>query len=141
MKKILFLLLFVSFAFCLNAQSSGKKIPKNLDYPQPDFDKPLVSVIDSMEIEGFFRDYIKMHNLSSDSGIVFIVHLHQPGSKEWIVYGAGMLKGKGDSDTISTNIKGLDKYRYLAIESNNGKNYKYLFYTSRNDLHINILDE
>jgi len=82
-----------------------------------------------------------LHNTSDDSNINFRIYIHHPKNHEWIVYGIGSLKGPGDTDTINSGIKDIDDYRYFAIESMDKKNYKYEFYTSRNDLHINIINE
>jgi hypothetical protein len=114
---------------------------RSLDYPQPEFDKPSVYVIDTFSVKGSFEDYIKLHNNSADSNMDFNVYIHHPGSHEWVLYGTGILKGFGDTDTIDSTIDDdIDKYRYFAIESLNGKEYKYSLSKSSNDLHIAILD-
>jgi len=113
---------------------------KALDYPQPEFNNASVFVIDTFKEKGSFEDYIKLHNNSTSSNIKFRVYFHKPGSNEWMLYGIGELKGSGDTDTIDTDIKNIDKYRYFAIEPMDGKKYKYQFYKGSNDLHINILD-
>jgi len=113
----------------------------SLNYPQPEFDKPFVYVIDTFKAKGSFEDYVKLHNVSNDSNIKFRVYIHQPKNNEWIVYGIGSLKGSGDTDTINSNIKSIDDYRYFAIESMDKINYRYEFYKSRNDLHINIIND
>jgi hypothetical protein len=114
----------------------------SLDYPQPEFDKPSAYVIDAFSVKGSFEDYVKLHNNSADSNMNFNVYVHHPGSHEWVLYGIGILKGFGDTDTIDSGIidDDIDKYRYFAIESLNGKNYKYSISKSRNDLHITISD-
>jgi len=113
---------------------------KSLDYPEPEFDKPSVYVIDAFKTDGSFEDYVKLHNNSSDSEIGFNVYIHKPDTLEWVLYGTGHLTGAGDTDTIDSKIRGIDNYRYFAIESLNGKKYKYSFYCASDDLHINILD-
>ena len=57
------------------------------------------------------------------------------------MYGVGVLKGPGDTDTIDSGMKNINNYRYFAIESRNGKKYKYQFHKSSDDLHITIIDE
>ena len=135
MKKTVFFVLIVSSIFN-SCASLG-----SLDYPQPAFDKPFVYVIDTFTESGSFKDFVKLYNTSSDSFINFHVYVHHPGDNEWLMYGAGRLKGPGDRDTINSGIKGIGRYRYFAIESTNGKNYQYQFHKSRNDLHINIMDK
>ncbi len=112
----------------------------DLDYSEPQFDKQYVYVIDSFKADGEFEDYVKLHNASTDSGISFNIYVHHPSTYEWLVYGTGILKGHGDTDTIDSGMSGIDNYRYFAIEALNNKNYKYQFYTNRNDLHITIMD-
>jgi hypothetical protein len=112
----------------------------SLDYPQPEFDKPFVFVIDTSKAVGSFEDYVKLQNASTDSNMNFFVYVHHPKNHEWLMYGVGKLKGPGDTDTINSGMKNMDLYRYFAIESTNGKEYKYQFYKSRNDLYITILD-
>jgi hypothetical protein len=112
----------------------------SLDYPKPAFDKPFIYVIDAFSAGGSYEDYVKLHNDSTDSNITFNVYMHHPEKNEWIVYGTGSLKDRGDTDTIDSDIDDIDNYRYFAIESTNDKNYQYTFYKSRNDLHINIMD-
>jgi hypothetical protein len=138
MKKLLALMpiavLLCGFSSCTSLGSS--------DYPEPGFDKPFSYVIDTFTEGGRqHKDYVKLHNLSRDTNMDFYVYMHSPDTNEWILYGAASLRGHGDTDTIDTDIKGINKYRYFAVESLNGKNYKYNFYKSNNDLHINILDE
>jgi hypothetical protein len=134
MKKALVYISIVVFAGFFNSCVS-------LNYSQPDFDKPFAYVIDTFKMNGSFEDYVKLHNSSSDSNIKFNVYVHHPGNQEWLIYGTGTLKGAGDTDTIDSGMGDIDNYRYFAIESTNGKNYKYQFYKSRNDLHISILDD
>jgi hypothetical protein len=136
MKKACFFVLVTSFVCSFNSCVSLE----SLDYPQPAFDNPLVYIIDTSKVDGNLKYYIKLHNTSNDSNINFRVYIHNPGNQEWIVYGIGNLKGPGDTDTIDSGIKDINKYRYFAIESMNGKNYKYQLYTSLNNLHINIID-
>jgi len=112
-----------------------------LDYPQPAFDNTSSYVIDTFKANGSFEDYVKLHNTSSDSNINFYVYIHHPKNQEWVIYGVGKLKGPGDTDTIDSDYKDIDHYRYFAIESMDGKKYKYEFYKSRNDLHINIMND
>ena len=136
MRKVWFFVLVISFVCILSSCTSLG----SLDYPQPTLDKSFVYIIDTSKASGSFEDYVKLHNTSSDSNINFRIYIHHPGNHEWIIYGIGRLKGPGDTDTIDSGIKGIDHYRYFAIESMEGKNYKYEFYISRNDLHINIID-
>jgi hypothetical protein len=112
----------------------------SLDYSEPEFDKPLVYVIDTFKVKGKFEDYVKLYNNSTDSNIRFNVYVHHPKTHEWMVYGTGILKGSGDRDTIDSGMKDIDNYRYFAIETLNNKNYKYQFYKGGNDLHITVLD-
>jgi hypothetical protein len=136
MKKRWGFILVISIVCILNSCSSLR----SLDYPQPEFDKPFVFVIDTSKTNGSFEDYVKLQNTSSDSNINFFVYVHDPENNEWLMYGVGKLKGLGDTDTIDSGMKNLNLYRYFAIESTNGKDYKYQFYKSRNDLYITILD-
>jgi hypothetical protein len=111
-----------------------------LDYPEPELDKNFVFIVDTFKLNGSFEDYVKLHNKSSDTGIRFNVYLHNPDNDEWFLYGVGILKGPGDTDTIDSDMDGIRNYRYFAVESLNDKDYKYQCYTSRNDLHIDILE-
>jgi hypothetical protein len=112
----------------------------NLDYPQPQFDKPFVYVIDAFETDGRYEDYIKLHNGSADSNIKFNVYVHDSNRQEWLFYGVGLLKDFNDTDTIDSDIDTIEDYRYFTIESLNRKNYNYHIYTRNNDLHITISD-
>ena len=136
MKKICFPVLVVFFICVFNACSSLG----SLKYTEPSFEKPFAYVIDSFKAKAHIKDYVKLHNFSTDSDISFFVYVHHPGSHEWILYGIGTLKGLGDTDTINSNMGKIKNYRYFAIESKNEKTYQYQFYAHRNDLHINILD-
>jgi hypothetical protein len=49
-----------------------------MDYPEPEFEKPFVYIIDASKIDGSFEDYVKLHNKSSDTDIRFNVWLHNP---------------------------------------------------------------
>ena len=111
-----------------------------IEYPQPEFNKPFVTVIDASKTDGQFEDNVKLHNKSTDSNIRFNIYAHDPKTNEWILYGSVSLKGAGDTDTVNSKIKDISKYRYFAVESLNGKDYKYQFYESRDDLHITVLD-
>jgi predicted DNA-binding protein len=87
------------------------------------------------------EDYVKLYNNSSDSNIKFTVYVHHPDRNKWLVYGVGILKGYGDTDTIDAVIDDIEDYRYFAIESLNDKDYEYQIYKRRNDLYITILDK
>jgi hypothetical protein len=137
MKKYCLSALLILFVCIFNSCASVG----SLNYPQPAFDKPFVYVIDASSTGGSYEDYVKLHNRSTDSNIIFNVYVHHPKSNEWVAYGTGVLKGPGDTDTIDSNIDDIDDYRYFAIESTNGKNYKYIIYKSRDDLHISIMDD
>ncbi|MDR2185436.1 MAG: hypothetical protein LBO80_07210 [Treponema sp.] len=130
--------LYIFLAIFASCASSGPS--KSLGYPQPAFDKPFVYVIDTFKITGSFEDYVKLHNNSNESNIKFNVYVHHPGNHEWLIYGTGILKGSGDTDTIDSGIDDLDDYRYFAIESLNDKDFRYQLYKNHNDLHISILD-
>jgi len=136
MKKTLFSVLVVFFICVFNAcMSLG-----SLKYAEPSFEKSSAYVIDSFKVKERIKDYVKLHNFSADSDISFFIYVHHPGSHEWILYGIGMLKGLGDTDTIDSGMGKIKKYRYFAIEPKEGKTYQYQFYARQNDLHINILD-
>jgi len=113
-----------------------------LVYPEPEFDKPFAYVIDAFKADGDYEDNVVMHNNTTDRNITFRIYAHDPITKEWIVLGIGSLKGAGDSESIDADVTGndIDYYRYFAIESVDGKNYKYEFYKRRDDLNIRILD-
>jgi hypothetical protein len=135
MKKICVYIFLAIFASCASSGSS-----KSVDYSQPAFDKPFVYVIDTFKMKGSFDDYVKLYNNSTESNIKFNVYVHHPENHEWLIYGTGTLKDSGDTDTIDSGIGNIDDYRYFAIESLNGKDFKYQFYKNNNDLHISILD-
>jgi hypothetical protein len=111
-----------------------------IEYPQPEFNKPFVTVIDASKTDGQFEDNVKLYNKSADSNIRFNIYAHDPKTNEWILYGAGSLKGAGDTETVNSKIRDISKYRYFAVESLNGKDYTYQFYESRDDLHIIVFD-
>ena len=136
MKKVYFSVLLVFFVCVLNTCASLG----SLNYAEPSFGKPSAYVIDSFKAKERVKDYVKLHNFSTDSGISFFIYVHHPGSHEWILYGIGTLKGLGDTDTIGSNMGKIKNYRYFAIEPRDGKTYQYQFYANKNDLHINILD-
>jgi hypothetical protein len=135
MKKAVYILLamvlFSVFGSCASTT----------DYPQPAFNKPAGYVIDADAVKGKMEDYVKLHNRSGDSNISFNVYVHDPASKQWIIFGRGDLKGNGDTDTIDSDIDGIDDYRYFAVESLNEKDYTYRVTKSHNDLNISIFDK
>lgn len=136
MKKGTFISVVVFLIFVLNACTSLG----SLKYPEPSFDKPSVYVIDSTKTNTRIKDYVKLHNFTSESDISFLVYVHHPGTREWLFYGIGTLKDLGDTDTIDSSVGNLKNFRYYAIESKDGNTYQYHFYERNNDLHINILD-
>jgi len=141
MKKAYFSVLVVFVICVFNACSSLG----SLKYAEPSFEKPSaenssIYIIDTYKAKERVKDYVKLHNFSSDSNIEFMIYVHHPGINEWIPYGVGKLKDPGDTDTIDTNIWNIKNYRYFAIEAKNGKPYQYTFYAQQNDLHINVLD-
>ena len=136
MKKAWFYILVILLVCTINSCASLG----SLDYPQPVFDKPFVYIIDAYPANGSLKHFIKLYNASTDSDISFFVYVNHPANQEWLMYGAGKLKGTSDRDTINSGINKIGHYRYFAIESTNGKNYKYQFYKSNNDLHIIIMD-
>jgi len=136
MKKTYFFALVIFFA-CIFISCKSLKA---LKYPEPSFDRPSAYVIDAFESKGSFEDYIKLHNFSSDSDISFNIYVHRPDDNKWLLYGVGLLKDPGDTDTIDSDLGNIDNYRYFAIESKGEKTYKYQFYKRKNDLHIDILD-
>jgi hypothetical protein len=114
---------------------------KSLDYAQPVFDKPNSYVSDSYSVRGGLEDNIRIYNRTTKTGISFTVYLHDPKDNIWKVYGTGNLKGPGDADFVSSKLSGdLDDYRYFAIQALDGKDYRYDFDKSRDDLHIYIYD-
>ena len=134
MKNVLVVISLVTLMCGFNScKSMG-----SMNYPEPVFGNPSAKVIDTFKEKGVIKDYVKVHNGSRDSDMNFNVYMHQPSTNDWILYGTASLKGTGDTDTIT--FEGIDMYRYFAIESLNGKNYKYQIYKSSNDLHINVLD-
>jgi len=136
MKKTFFSVLVVFFICVFNACASLG----SLNYAEPSFERPSAYVIDSFKVKERIKDYVKLHNYSTDSDISFFIYVHHPGSHEWILYGIGTLKGLDDTDTIDSGMGNIKKYRYFAIEPKEGKTYQYQFYARQNDLHINILD-
>jgi beta-xylosidase len=133
MKKALFMTVVTSVLVFISCATA-------LNYPEPEFDKPFVYVIDTFKLDGSFEDYVKLHNNSSDSDIKFNIYVHDPDDQEWLIYGTGVLEGADDTDTIDSDIDDVDDYRYFAIQSLDDKNYQYRPYKSRNDLHITISD-
>ena len=139
MKNVLFVISILALICGLNSCGS---MDDALNYPEPAFDKPNAYVIDSTLASGRMQDYIRLNNKSSDSNIDFNVYMHQPRTQQWVLYGTSNLKGKNDSDQVDTDFnKGaIEDLRYFAIESLNGKQYKYEFSKLFKDLVINILD-
>ena len=137
MKNVLVVISILALMCGFNSCNSLKKA---FNYPEPTFDNPLAYVIDTVQEKGSMEDYVKVHNKSSDSDMDFNVYMHRPGTQQWVLYGTAFLKGPGDTDTIDTDMKGIENYRYFAIEPLNGKKYKYQFYKKSNDLHIDILN-
>ena len=106
---------------------------------RPEIDKPFSYVIDILDVPGGrIEDNVVLYNGSSDSNIRFNVYVYN--FNDWTLYGAGFLKGARDTDTIKSGISDITKYRYFAIESLNGKDYKYQVKENRDDLHITVLD-
>jgi hypothetical protein len=133
MKKIIILML-VLVVFLM----SCKSIDYN-DYDQPDASIPNSYVIDSRSMGGNLNDRIRLYNRSTNSFISFVVYCHDPQTHEWIKFGSGMLKGPNDTHFISSSLNGkLKRYRYYAIEAEDGNEYKYSFFKNSNDLHILI---
>ena len=141
MKKTYFSVLAVFFICAFSACSSlGSLKYSEPPFEKPSFEKSSVYVIDSNKAKARIKDYVKLHNFSTDSDIEFSVYVHHPGTHEWMLYGIGMLKDPGDTDTIDSNMGKIKNYRYFAIEPKDGKTYRYQFYVRQNDLHIDILD-
>jgi len=146
MKKLNFIILalFLVFMPCMNIY--GQKVSP-LEYPEPVFDKPFSFVIDSFKEEGTIKDRIILHSFSEDKNISFNVYFHDPNTKEWNLYGTGLLKNVDDNDKVkqtyrkdkTKNEKLTLNFRYYAIESLNNKNYKYQFLKNNNDLNIFIM--
>jgi len=136
MKKRTFFALAVFFILVLNACTSLG----SLNYPEPAFNKPSAYVIDSAKVKARVKDFIKLHNFSSDSHIDFYIYVHHPGTREWLLCNIGTLSDPGDTDTVESLVGNLKNFRYFAIESKEGNAYQYQFYVHNNDLHINILD-
>jgi hypothetical protein len=142
MRKGYFFALAAFFIFVLNACSSLG----SLKYPEPSFEKPSanvtnsVYVIDSAKTKERIKDYVKIHNFTSETYISFNIYVHHPGTREWLLFGIGTLKDPGDTDTIDSDVRNIKYFRYFAIESKDGNTYQYQFYGQNSDLHINILD-
>jgi len=114
---------------------------KSLDYAQPAFDRSNSYVIDSYSARGSLEDKIRIYNRTGRTNISFTVYVHDPKDNVWKEYGTGNLKVPGDADFISSRLSGdLDDYRYFAIRALDGRNYRYSFDKSSNDLHIYIYD-
>ena len=114
MKNALIVISIMAFMCGFNACVSLEPL-ESLDYPEPEFANPSVYVIDSFKEEGAIKHYVKFHNRSKDSNFDFNFYMHDPETHEWILYSTVFLKYTGDVDTIN-DIKGLDRYRYFAIE-------------------------
>jgi hypothetical protein len=142
MKKGCFFVLVVFFICVLNACTSLG----SLNYPAPTFEKPSANVANSVYVFDSFKskprvkDFIKLHNFSSESHINFYIYVHHPGTLEWLLCGIGTLSDPGDTDTVESLVGDLKNFRYFAIEPKDGNSYQYQFYVRNNDLHINILD-
>jgi len=140
MKNLLVVISIMAYMCGFNACVSLGPLESlgSLDYPEPEFGNLSVYVIDTFKEEGAIKHYVKFYNRSKDSNFDFNFYMHHPGTHEWILYSTVFLKYTGDVDTIT--FEGLDRYRYFAIEPLSGKEHRYHFFKSSNDLHINVLD-
>ncbi|MDR1857929.1 MAG: hypothetical protein LBQ69_00505 [Treponema sp.] len=135
MKKMLVFIAVGGLVISVNSCAS-------LEYSQPEFEKPFSYIIDSFQVRGTCNDYIILRNESSDSNIRFNVYIHDPRKNMWELVELGRLKGIGDTERLgSRHPKGLNKYRYFAVESLNEKSYRYVATKSGDDFHITVLDE
>jgi hypothetical protein len=138
MKKIVLILGIICIVGFFTSCSS-------IDYPQPDFTKPnsnVFDVVDMYSVSKDIEDNVRLVNRTSKTGIAFKVSLHDPKNFVWIEFGVGELKGPGDMAFISSKLSGrLDNYRYAAIESMDGSEYRYSYYEINSDLYITITDK
>jgi len=132
MKKIIFLLASI-FAFA--GYSFGEA---------PAFDNPKAFIIDSTKIPGKIKDSVKLKNVSSASDFSVKVSAYDEKSASWIVFGHGLLKGLGDTETVNSldkkRIK-LANYRYFAITTDSENAFKYSCSKGNNDLHVWFYDD
>lgn len=107
-------------------------------YSKPDLSKAFI--IDSEKINGRFRDDVKFINLTRDRGISFILYVSNTGRDgEWQKGGAVYLKDYNDSDSVDSPMEDiLYKFRYFAVVSREGTEYKYDVQKYHNDLEIYV---
>ena len=109
----------------------------------PEFDNPKAFIIDSSKIPGKIKDSVKLKNVSSASNFVISISAYDEKSATWVLFGEGVLKELGDTETIdSVNKKKvkLANYTYFAVTTNSENDFKYSVSKAHNDLHIWFYD-
>lgn len=100
---------------------------------------PQAFAFDSLNVPGAFKDNIRFHNKSMDSGLSFDLYARMSLDAPWEKVGSAFLKGFGDADTVDSSFPiPIASYRYFAVIAQNGKPYRYLVSKERNDLYISV---
>lgn len=96
-------------------------------------------VFNAQEVPGVFKDNFRFICQTQDTNISFTVYVFNDKNERWQKAGVGILKGFGDTDTVSSPLKGtLQNYQYVGIVSRNGKTYTYDVAKSNNDIIITV---
>ena len=140
-KTMLVILMVVGFAFTLIFFSCSTTARFNPNTPQPDFDKPN-SVIVNASLSGYrYNDYVKLYNLTTHTRLEFHVYAYDENTETWIVIGQGRFRRINDVDTInSVYNRNLKQFRWFAIHSLDGIDFKAQVRIDKNDVRINIFE-
>ncbi|MBP3710807.1 MAG: hypothetical protein J6I73_10490 [Treponema sp.] len=96
-------------------------------------------IFNVQEVPGVFKDNFKFSCKTQDTNISFTVYVFNDKNEKWQKAGVGTLKGFGDTDTVSSPLKGtLHNYTYVGIVSRNGKAYTYDVTKANNDIIITV---
>ena len=126
MRIKLFFLVLLLFSFYLSAQEI------------PFCDISGANVLDAGSLEKKYSDKIKLLNMSEEEGIRFSVYYFS--QNKWNFLGREELDYYYDSESIDTTLEGkIGEFRYFAIVSDSGKEFKYSLDVRHNDLYINII--
>ena len=126
MRRKLFFLVLLLFSFYLSAQEI------------PFCDISGANVLDAGSLKKKYSDKIKLLNMSEEEGIRFSVYYFS--QNKWNFLGREELDYYYDSESIDTTLEGkIGEFRYFAIVSDSGKEFKYSLDVRHNDLYINII--
>jgi len=108
----------------------------------PSFPSQNAFVFDEKMYPGNMEDRVIFINYTSDSFVEFKISGYHKRGTEWQDFARVTIKKFAESNDASTVSRlDLDDCRYVAIESTNGKSYKYQIQKIHNDLRVTVLDD